>query len=228
MCIRETWSARASCNASAWTRASCTTPSASWRSGGWRYERVGEQWQKVPQFDILAWEMWDLKRKLRWALDRETWRVATSKYENTGVVAEELYRMNHNLRGIVADAAWLFARDAQGALVPLVSELQCGHIKNGEQDVYAMAHLLACEIHETDLRNGAGERLIVNGARKYGLPSDGKLSYEGRGRKKRAVEITRALLRQCDQRDAITFLDLLWSAQKRDRPGRTPTGARHV
>ncbi len=189
-------------------------------SSGYKYEKLASgQWQKTPQFTILQWELWDLKNKIRYSVQPESWRVTTSKFENTGACVEQLYEMNHNLRCIVAQAQWLFEADAQGELPPLVSELQCGHIKNGEQDVYCIAHLLACEIYETDKRQGRTRR-IVNGARKYGLPSDGKLKYDER--KKRSVEITRALLRLTGKRDALTFLDLVWTAQKRDRPGKTP------
>ena len=145
---------------------------------GHKYEKRSSdgQWCKTPQFEIRAWELWDLKRKIRYSIGDE-WRVHTSKYENSGACVEELYRMNHNLRGIVASCDWLFERDAQGRLVPLVSELQGASLKGGELDVFVMAHMLACEVYESDKRHDArNERAIVNGAKKYGIASDGKLS----------------------------------------------------
>lgn len=189
------------------------------RFHGYKYTKEGTQWVKTPQFTILAWELWDLKRKLRYSISTDgEWRIVTDKYENRGKCVDELHRMNHNLRGIVASAQWIFERDAQGKLVPLVSELQGAALKGGELDVFVVAHLLACEVYETDRRtSSSNERPIVNKARKYGIPSDGKLKYDERKRK--AVEVARKLLTQVGKQEALTYLDLVWSAQKRDRPG---------
>jgi len=184
---------------------------------------------KVPLFDILDWELWNLKRKITYRNDG-TGRVRTNKYENTGTVSEELLPMGAHMNQFVRDAAWLFEKDEHTQqLVPLISELQCGHVKRGNTaEVYAIAHLLPCAIRANDLCNQDGHtRRIVSGARKYGIRRDEKagrtpqeeaLIYQRH--KQKSEEVGKALLTLLGHKQWLTFLNLIEMAQKRDSPNK--------
>lgn len=173
---------------------------------------------KVPRFTIHHWEHWDVKRKIKYSADAN-WRVHTDKYENRGEKKETLVAMTTNLVEMIGATDWLFP-EAPAPLVPFVREVQAGPIKQHQMKSECLATATTDEIRAHDTEHGrGGERLFALAARKYGLPNDGKLEYEGR--KEESEAICRALCRLTDHPEYEKYLDLVILAQKRDCPGFT-------
>lgn len=173
---------------------------------------------KVPCFTIHHWEHWDLKRKIKYSADAN-WRVHTDKYENRGEKKESLVAMTTNLVQMIGATDWLFP-EAPAPLVPFIREVQAGPIKQHQMKSECLATATKDEIHALDKEHERGnERFFGLAARKYGLPNDGKLEYEGR--KDESEAICRALCRLTGHPEYEHYLDLVILAQKRDCPGFT-------
>jgi hypothetical protein len=167
---------------------------------------------KTPDLTIERWELWDLKRLLRYkagadaVLVRESLGVAQPMGDTS---------LSENMALFVKATPWLCEPDETGALVTLSTELQCGHIKNGQLDILLLSHLLPCAMRTLD---GAAPRRVLSAARKYGIPHDGALSYDGR--KARSVEIMSNLLRLRGEQRWLDFLDAVKHQQRIDYPKR--------
>jgi len=182
---------------------------------GYRYERRDSgDTVKTPIFEIRHWEHWDFKRKITYRTDDE-WRLKTNKYENLGENHGDLLYQGQSLAQFVVSADWLFERAESGELLPIVKELQPGHVLNHELNCYVISHLLPCAIRTVDLQRGLGNaRAVVHAARKYGLPNKGEKDYEQR--KEKAEEICRRLCLETGHAEYNTYLDLIVAALHRD------------
>ncbi len=188
------------------------------RSRGFIYKNNPKtnQLMKIPDYDILNWEHWDLKRKITYRM-LPNGTLKTSKYGGNNEPTEDKIEWHANLALFIASTDWLFEKDENGKLVPIITEIQPGYIKNEDVDVYTISNIFPSIVKSHDIKyHNCHDREIANGAKKYGIPSDGSLSY--RGRKDKADEITFNLLEVTEKKEAITFLQLVPLAQKRDVP----------
>ncbi len=176
---------------------------------------------KIPIFEVEYWEHWSLKHKITYRADKD-WKLKTNKYEGDNESTEDKIRWHENLANFVASADWIFEKGADGKLVPLVTEVQCGYIKNEEIDAYTISHILPAIIKCNDITRGlGGDRLIVNSAKKYGIPSDGSLSYTER--KRMSDDVTYNLLKETGKKRETNYLNLTLLAMKRDSIPRVKT-----
>jgi hypothetical protein len=173
---------------------------------------------KIPDYDILNWEHWDLKRRITYKMLPDG-TLKTSKYGGNNELSEDRLRWDENMALFIASADWLFEKDEYGNLAPIVTEIQPGYIKNEEVDVYTISRQLTCAVKSHDIKyHNCQDRKLINAAKKYGIPSDGSLNY--RGRKDKSDEVTFNILEVTGKKEAITFLQLVPLAQKRDVPNR--------
>lgn len=187
-------------------------------------------WTKMPQFKILNWELWDLKRTLSYHAHPTNHTIVRNKYNalNDNKACDDILHMCGNVSHFVSSKEWLFEtyrsplHDDGGSdvLPPLVTELQCGQIKNHEWDVFLVSHVLPWCVKTVDHTKGLHDREILSRARKYGMMNDGELTYNER--KAKSEEITRALLKMAKMQYWINFLNGAGAARRRDIPGKTP------
>lgn len=184
------------------------------------------QFVSVPQFKILNAELWDLRRTISYTQNPQTLGILRNKYnsENGNQQKGDLIHLGDNISRFASNKQWIFESFRSGlygngeedVYPPIVSELQCGMIKNHEWDVTMVSHLLPWVIKSIDRSKGVESREIISKAKKYGIPSDGSLSYEER--KAASEEISRSLLKMTGKQSDITFLNALVAARKRDVP----------
>lgn len=187
------------------------------------------QMVKMPQIRILNWELWDLKRKLKYSAN-EKYGVTTNRYgsPNNNTPDDSYVSLSENMAHFVADSPWMFesyqsalyAEEGESVIPAIVTELQCGVIKNGELEVVLMSYELPTCVKAIDITRGRMDRQIVSRARKYGIPSDGKLTYSQR--KAKSDEVGRALLRMLGMHKWLDYIDNLLKARKRDVPHKPP------
>lgn len=200
---------------------------------GYRYEtNKSGQLVKMPQIRILNWELWDLKRKLRYSANNK-FGVVTNRYgeSNKNAPNDSYVSLSENMAHFVADSPWMFdtyrsalyGDDEVGEqCVPaIVTELQCGVIKNGELEVVLMSYELPTCVKALDIAlHQRLDRQIVSRARKYGIPSDGALTYKER--KAKSDEVGHSLLRMLGLHGWLDYIDNLLKARKRDVPHKPP------
>lgn len=205
---------------------------------GFEYKQNDEnEWIKIPQFDILHWELIDLKRGISYSYNHEK-NCITRAYFGTNkntVATEDFLVIADNLTKFISSKDWLyeeyhstFFNQGETPVLPsIVTELQAGHVMNKEKgndasskwDVVMVSHILPWAIRTVDQRNGKQRELISKG-RKYGIPSDGTLTYAQR--KAKADEVCRELLKLTGKQKELNFLSALKAARKRDIPNKTP------
>lgn len=184
------------------------------------------QFVSVPQFKILNAELWDLRRTISYTQNPQTRGILRNKYnsENGNQQKGDLIHLSDNVSRFVASKPWIFesfrselySNGEEDIYPPIVSELQPGLVLNHEVDVLLVSHLLPCVVKSIDRSKGVENREIISKAKKYGIPSDGSLTYEGR--KAASEEIARSLLKMTGKQADITFLNALVAARKRDVP----------
>lgn len=187
----------------------------------YRQDPITRVMVKIPKVKIHNWEHWSLKHKITYRGDGE-WKLKTNKYNGDGTSTDDRIAWGENLANFVSSSDWLFDKDSEDKLVPLVTEVQCGYVKNEEVDAYTIAHMLPCAIKTVDIIKGLGSgRPIVNSAKKYGIPSDGSLSYSERKRK--SDDVTYNVLNVTNHRNEVNYLNLTLLAMKRDSIPRVKT-----
>ncbi len=192
-------------------------------------DEESKEWTKIPNFEILNWELWDLKRKISYGYDEERHCMVRNRYgsPSQGKPVEGIMNLAENLTEFIGTKEWViesytstFYDNGETDVFPaVVTELQCGQIKNFEWDVFLVSHIFPWaikSIHHT--RNETRE--VISRARKYGFSNDGELTYDQR--KAKAEEVTRALLKIVGMQKWITFLNALKAARKLDVPGKVP------
>jgi hypothetical protein len=187
------------------------------------------QMVKMPQIRILNWELWDLKRKLRYSAN-EKYGVTTNRYDspNNNAPNDSYVSLSENMAHFVADSPWMFesyqsvlyGEEGENVIPAIVTELQCGVVKNGELEVVLMSYELPTCVKAIDITRSRMDRQIVSRARKYGIPSDGKLTYAQR--KAKSDEVGRSLLRMLGMHKWLEYIDNLLKARKRDVPHKPP------
>lgn len=180
---------------------------------------------KMPQIRILNWELWDLKRKIKYSAN-ENYGVITNRYDkpNNNAPNDSYISLSENMAHFVADSPWMFepyssalyADDGESVIPAIVTELQCGVIKNGELEVVLMSYELPTCVKTIDITRQRMDRQIVSRARKYGIPSDGSMTYAQR--KAKSDEVGRSLLRALGLHKWLDYIDALLKARKRDIP----------
>lgn len=176
---------------------------------------------KIPKVKVHNWEHWSLKHKITYRAD-EDWKLKTNKYNGDGLSSDDKVRWGENLAHFVSSSDWLFEKDSEGKLPPLVTEVQCGYVKNEEVDAYCISHMLPCALKTLDIAKGlGGDRPIINSAKKYGIPSDGSLNYSQRKRK--SDDVTYNVLNTTNHKKEANYLNLALLAMKRDSIPRVKT-----
>lgn len=187
------------------------------------------QWVKIPKFDILNLELWDFKRTITYGYNEEKHCMVRNRYgaPNQNRPVDDMMHISENVAKFIGTKDWLFEsyrstffNNGESDVFPaIVTELQCGQIKNHEYDVLLVSHILPWSIRAVDhTRNKTRE--IVSRARKYGIASDGKLTYNER--KAKSEEVGRALLKIVGLTKWTIFINALKAARKLDTPGKTP------
>jgi hypothetical protein len=183
-----------------------------------------KQWVKMPSFDILNWELWDLKHKITYRYDKEK-LIIKNKYGATGLThpaVEDFLSLCINTTRFISDSPWLFERyqssffGDKNPLPVIAGELQCGQIKNHEYDVFLVSYSLPSAIKAIDFFQNNFDREVLSRARKYGIPSDGSLTHDER--KLKSEQIGRALLHMAGMEHLIDFLDAMLVERKHDLP----------
>jgi len=185
-----------------------------------------EEWVKVPLFKILNWGLLDLKRTITYYKSPNSASVVINRYgePNGNKPVDDLLHLGNNVSRFTANEEWiytpyrslLFNNGEEDVLPPIVTELQCGFIKNHELDVVMVSHILPWAIKNVDRAKGIESREVLNRARKYGFANDGELDYNER--KAKSEEITRNLLKLTGMTKELNFLNALMAARKRDIP----------
>lgn len=191
---------------------------------------------KVPDFVVLNWSLWDLKHGILYTNDAQ-FNLVRKTFHTPGTApsnhAQEFRLIGDNMAAMVSDADWLLTRYSPSLERPhekelpiLITESQCGHVKNvgvDKLDIYVISTLLPMAVRMLDL--GARktlaladvqERLIVGGQRKYGFPK--KTCDSRKERKELADEIVFNLLTLLGLHEVLGFLEQIRSAQKKDFP----------
>jgi len=188
------------------------------------------QFIKMPLFKILNWCLWDLKRVISYSQNPQTMTITRNKYTsaNNNQPIDSLIHLGDTTSLFASSHEWiyetyrsaLYDNGTEDVLPAIVTELQCGVIKSHEIDVTMVSHILPWVIKSVDRSKGVDTREVLSRAKKYGIPSDGSLSYSER--KAKSEEVTRSLLKMAGMNKEICFLNALKAARKRDIPGKVP------
>ena len=188
------------------------------------------QFIKMPLFKILNWCLWDLKRVISYSQNPQTMAIVRNKYTSTNnnQPLESLIHLGDTASLFGSSHEWiyetyrsaLYGKGTEDVLPAIVTELQCSMIKNHEIEVTMVSHILPWVIKSIDRSKGVDTREVLSRAKKYGIPSDGTLSYNER--KAKSEEVTRSLLQMAGMNKEICFLNALKAARKRDVPGKPP------
>lgn len=187
------------------------------------------QFVTVPQFEVLRKELWDLKRSMSYEQHHEKTNIVRNKFDqkNGNMPIDNLIHLGDRLSLMLASKEWinesyrslLFENGEKDVLPAIVTEVQCGFVKNHELDCTVVGHLLPWIIKSMDRSRGIEDREILARQKKYSLKRGKGDDYDDR--KEDSEEIARKLFAECGMTREIIFLNALKAARKRDIPNGT-------
>lgn len=183
--------------------------------------------EEIPQFDILNWELWNLKtgRGLRpkeedcvdakgdWVKEMgfERFRLPIARDAREPGQPDTIHTWLSSLNHFISASPWIF--EERGGLADVTVENQFDHIKTAyiRHEMFLLSNVFHSSIAMLDLEANKAHlphrlhyRIFAQRSLKYGMRNDGALGYGDR--KETSEAIAHSLLGLLDKKEWLDFL----------------------